>query len=67
MNSKHEPNCKFCNIEQEIQLEKGWYVSLLIGEEKSGKLYFRASGEDYTDKYYPKYCPECGKLLLPNS
>ena len=59
--------CEFCNTKKEIPIEKGYNINLLIGKDTENKLYFRAVGEDYTDMYYPKYCPECGKKLINNA
>lgn len=68
--------CKFCsmtptiedwgynNWDNEIQLAIGGWTALYIGVDEVGKICMRASGDDYTDNYYPKYCPECGRKLI---
>jgi hypothetical protein len=64
---ERENMCKFCDAKHEIEIESGFNTSLLIGKDADNQIYLRACGEDYTDKYYPKYCPECGKKLINNA
>ena len=69
--------CKFCNMtptidkdwgydnwDNEISIARGSYTKLYIGVDEKGKVCIRACGDDYTDNYYPKYCPECGRKLI---
>ena len=68
-------HCKFCHQElvlkdgcyyefyNQILLASGGWTALYIGVNKTGETVMRASGEDLTDNYYPKYCPECGRKL----
>ena len=68
--------CKFCsmtptiedwgyrNWDNEIQLTFSGWTTLYIGVDEVGKVCMRAYGDDYTDNYYPKYCPECGRKLI---
>lgn len=69
--------CKFCNMtlsidkvwgynkyENDIQLARGGWTVLYIGVDEFGKTCMRACGDDYTNDYYPKYCPECGRKLI---
>lgn len=69
--------CKFCNMtpilnkswgydkyENQIQLVDSNWTALYIGVDELGKICMRACGDDYTDNYYPKYCPECGRKLI---
>ena len=68
--------CKFCNqvpvidkdwgydkYKNEIQLTGGGWTALYIGVDEHGKICMRACGDGYTENYYPKYCPECGRKL----
>ena len=59
--------CKICENEIKSQIEtiieKGYDTYLVTGIDENLKLYFKAIGDDETDKYYPKYCPECGRFL----
>ena len=69
-------NCEYChrkpakneygwveNCDNETCLASGGWSSLYIGVNHSGRIVMRACGDDYTDDYYPKYCPECGRKL----
>ena len=57
--------CKLCenkpNTNQTI--EEGEYIVLNAGIDENSELYFEAIGESCTNRYYPKYCPECGRKL----
>lgn len=33
------------------------------GRDYSGNIYLVAVSEDDEERYYPKYCPECGRKL----
>lgn len=46
----------------ETNLAEEPYTSLTIGVDESGKIYMDANGE-YFARYFPKYCPECGRRL----
>ncbi len=65
--------CEFCNMQYDpsaklnMDREHHTYVvssawtALLRGVDKNGRMFFFAGSDDYTDRYYPKFCPECGK------
>ena len=57
--------CRLCENESETNqtIAEGMYVVLNAGIDEDSKLYFEAVGESHTDRYYPKYCPECGRKL----
>ena len=67
--------CKYChqepvlldgdyyNHENQIVIATGPWTVLCIGVDKDGNTVMRACCDDYTDDYYPKYCPECGRKL----
>jgi hypothetical protein len=69
--------CRYCKIipkydedgwdnywdnEIDIAEESGW-TGLRMGVLRDGKFYIAATGDDRAF-YYPKYCPECGRLLI---
>lgn len=47
----------------EEMLEGGGWTALMVGAEPDGTLYLSAKGEDESDHYHPKFCPECGQQL----
>lgn len=70
--------CKFCEIKKydpnnftnaNIILCDADYTYVVIGiaspneEDKVNKIAIWGSGEDTTNYYYPKFCPECGRKL----
>ncbi len=68
--------CKYCNRKPVFDsagyyetwsnketVATGAYSSLSIGVDASGKLIILGGGDDDTEPYYPKYCPECGRKL----
>lgn len=69
--------CKYCEqkyaplnkgygddrYKNQIELVNGGWTSLYIGVNSNNKIVMRACGDDYTNDYYPKYCPECGRKL----
>ena len=69
------PGCRFCSVsyipgatyvadrEQHEEVVAGCWTSLLRGVDERGRVFVVASGEDDSDRYYPKFCPECGRRL----
>lgn len=57
--------CKLCKNKPKTNqtIEEGSHIVLNAGIDEKSRLYFEAIGESYTDRYYPKYCPECGRKL----
>lgn len=70
--------CKYCNqkprfvdldgtpvLISDIEMVRGdgSYAALMIGADEDGRLRMYASGENESDDYYPKFCPECGRKL----
>ena len=67
--------CNFCHITydptQKYDYEKeGWrklvncmWAQLHYGVDRNGRPFIIAVGDDVSDYYYPKYCPECGRKL----
>lgn len=71
-----ETLCRFCHMRpnfdkfgaftranNHIELAAGGYSGLYIGPNEKGETVMYACGEDYSDYYYPKFCPECGRKL----
>lgn len=54
--------CGYIQCMSESCLAREPYTSLYIGVEESGRVYMDAIG-DYEARYYPKFCPECGRRL----
>ena len=48
------------------EIATGDYTTLYIAVDNDGRICMRACGDDYTDNYYPKFCPECGAKLINN-
>ena len=44
----------------------GSYETLFVNRDEKG-VYIYGDGECTLDKYYPKYCPECGRRLSDDS
>ena len=59
--------CRFCSAEKRPaypqEVVPGMWARLFFDFDESGRLFFYAEGEDTSDYYYPKFCPECGKDL----
>lgn len=47
----------------EVEIADGAWTSLKIGVDEEGRICMRALGDGYTENYYPKYCPNCGRKL----
>lgn len=75
---KMEPRqpCRLCGIKpgfwedgsyykaaSEKSLEGGGWTSLMVGAEPDGTIFLSAMGDDESDHYHPKFCPECGRQL----
>ena len=39
------------------------WTALEGGVDEEDRLFLIACGEDETERYYPKFCPECGRQL----
>ena len=72
--TEEQENCKFCHqvpqygggrdqYENEIEIVHGGWTSMYIGVAPHGEIFMNACGDDYTENYYPKFCPECGRKL----
>ena len=53
----------FLDTDEEIARGEWAYAALYIGVDENGNLRMFASGENDSDGYYPKFCPECGRKL----
>ena len=54
----------FNDFDNRDTVATGAYSALYIGIDKDGRLIMQGSGDDSTEYYYPKYCPECGRKLV---
>jgi len=75
---ERKESCKLCGIKPKFFLDTkeycpalshttladGVWSTLRFGAEKDGTLFISAVGEEETDHYYPKFCPEFGRQLL---
>lgn len=67
--------CSFCTAryaafmpwqherEQRKELVPGGWTTLERGVDADNHTLIIAVGDDETDRYYPKFCPECGRKL----
>ena len=69
---KAKTPCRFCRrkydntksfYENAIEIANGPWVGLRANIDEEGRPYMYAVGDDYTERYYPKFCPECGRAL----
>lgn len=67
--------CEFCDLrydesgrfswnrEQHTTVVDGEWTAIERGVEWNGRLFLEGVSNGCTDRYYPKYCPECGRKL----
>jgi len=67
--------CEFCDLrydesgrysrdkQRTTTVVDGAWTSIVRGVEPNNRLFLEGVGDDTTDRYYPKYCPECGRKL----
>lgn len=41
----------------------GGYTAVRACKDEAGRTAIYASGDDYSELYYPRFCPECGRKL----
>lgn len=58
-----DKNGEYFGFESEETITSGPWTDLKSVIEEDGKLAIFARGDGDTDRYYPKFCPECGKRL----
>lgn len=71
--------CEFCDVKKmDIFTKEGWLDMvwnhnlvepgevLYVNRDEKG-VYIYGDGECSSDKYYPKFCPECGRRLRDDS
>ena len=56
-------NIEYSRFDSTICLAEGGYSQLRAGKDEDNKVVMFGCGNDYTEAYYPKYCPECGQKL----
>ncbi len=69
-------SCGFCGItydpskrlefkrERHEELVPGMWTQLRHGVDDNGQFFIFARGENDSERYYPKFCPECGRRIL---
>lgn len=60
--------CEFCKADKNdkfkhIFLVSGSWISMYISFDENEIPFIYASAEDDTDRYYFKYCPNCGRKI----
>lgn len=58
-----ETECFYGGIRENAEITRGGWTIVSIGVDKNGRIAIMGEGDDYTDHYYPKFCPECGRKL----
>ena len=70
-----ESSCYFCGIkydknqhslfnrERRSLLAESHWAALIHGVDENNRPFIMAEGDDESDYYYPKFCPECGRNL----
>ena len=53
----------YMGLESKVLLADGGSTTLHFGIDASRTFFIQAIGEDEGDRYYPKFCPECGRRL----
>ena len=56
-------NSRYYRGENGVTIADGDYTALNIGVDEHGRVAMWAAADDYTDFYYPNYCPNCGRKL----
>lgn len=54
---------EYLQYESSVKLVDGGWTSIFAAKDENDKVYIYGLGDDYTENYYPKYCPECGRKL----
>lgn len=67
--------CWFCGVtymagevyaakrERRTEITASGWTSLIRGVDQNGMVFIIAEGEDDSDRYHPRFCPECGRQL----
>lgn len=58
--------CAYCNPREmgsRFLVADGGYTSLYLEIIDEDRIGMYGVGDDYTDYYFPKFCPECGRRL----
>ena len=49
--------------ESTIVVAEGGWTTVRIGPDKDGRIFIVGVSDGETERYYPKFCPECGRAL----
>lgn len=76
MSRSEKKSCKLCSLkpyflndgtyvqyESSVLLADGGWTAVRACKDKDGFTGIYAVGDDYSEMYYPHYCPECGKKI----
>lgn len=57
--------CAYCNPREmgRFLVADGNYTHLYLEIIDEDRIGMYGAGDDYTDYYFPKFCPECGRRL----
>ena len=58
-----EKKCVFCQSGKHFVLVEGNYSTLGVNCDSENRIFMYGSGDDETDYYYPRYCPNCGRRI----
>lgn len=47
----------------QIQIAEGNWTTMYAGVDENGCVFLCALGDGYTDRWYPRFCPECGRRI----
>lgn len=61
-----EKKCVFCQSGKHFVLTDGDYTALIVNCDSENRIFMYGSGDDATEKYYPRYCPNCGRRINEN-
>lgn len=50
-------------FESSTNLEYGPWISLMACKDQLDRMAIYAVADDYSDMYYPNFCPKCGRRL----
>ncbi len=65
MEPKFYHSGEYMGLESKVSVADGGSTALYVGVDADCTLFMQAVGEDESDRYYPKFCPECGRQLHP--
>lgn len=61
-------SCPLCDLKpgEKVDIASGRWCCLMASKTKENDLVLWAAADDYSDYFYPQYCPMCGtKVKMP--